>query len=34
LLAWEAISKKISVDKITKTETKEVKTETSGEAKP
>ena len=34
LLAWEAISKKISVDKITKTETKEVKTETSGEVKP
>lgn len=29
LIAWEAISKKISVDKTTKTQTTEVKTETS-----
>jgi hypothetical protein len=31
LVAWEAISKKISVDKVTKTETSETKTETSGD---
>ncbi len=31
LAAWEAISKKVSVDKVTKTETSETKTETSGE---
>jgi len=33
LAAWEAISKKISVDKVTKTETSEVKTEVSGDSK-
>jgi len=33
LAAWEAISKKISVDKVTKTETSETKTETSGDPK-